>query len=98
MANLKENAQQYEETKTLNIADLDLVSVDNDLKEETFTDKEGKPFTISYIEVEGQKYRVPKSVIRDLKAILEKMPNLESFSVTKSGTGLDTNYTVIPRN
>jgi hypothetical protein len=36
------------------------------------------------------------SVIADLKAILEKNPTMQKFSVSKKGTGLQTRYTVIP--
>ena len=34
--------------------------------------------------------------ITSLKAILEKKPDLKDFSVAKTGTNLDTRYTVIP--
>ena len=47
--------------------------------------------------VEGVDYRVPSSVIGNLKAILEKKPSMTKFSVARQGkTKDDTKYTVIP--
>jgi len=34
--------------------------------------------------------------LKSLKAILEENPNLKDFKVKKSGTGMSTEYTVIP--
>jgi hypothetical protein len=91
MATLKEAAQNYSSTQILNIADLEIVSVDVEFKEETDCE-----FPYSYIEVDGNKYRVPKSVLQDLKAMLEDNPELQKFRVKKTGEGMSTSYTVIP--
>jgi len=96
MASLKEEAQAYEGGMTLNITDLPKVSVDIELVEETHTDKQDKEFTIKVAMIDKEKYRVPASVLKQLKAILEEKPNLKFFKVKKSGTGLNTDYTVIP--
>jgi hypothetical protein len=49
------------------------------------------------IVVDGIDYRVPGSVIGNLKAILEKKPSLRKFSVSRQGKDKDnTKYTVIP--
>lgn len=95
MTNLKDEAMDYEPTQTKNIADLDSVPVDIDVKQEDF-EHEGKQVIIKVIEVDGEKYRVPKSVLKSLKAILEENPDLKNFKVKKSGEGLGTVYTVIP--
>ena len=95
MTSIKEMAQAYESPKTNNIAELSEVSVDLQLEEKTFQDKEGKDFTITVTNIGGDEYRVPASVVRDLKAVLEKRPDLQKFSVGKSGEGLGTKYTVI---
>ena len=96
MGNIMDEAKAYEPPKTKNIADLEVVRVDVDIKEETFNDKDGEPFTIKYIEVDGEKYRVPISVLKQLKAILEAKPDLKTFKVAKSGEGMNTEYTTIP--
>jgi len=96
MANLKDTATAYEAPQTLNIADLEIVSVDVDVKTETGINKDNEEFTYSYIEVDGKKYRVPNSVLAELKTILEDNPKLTKFRVKKAGSGLQTRYTVIP--
>ena len=96
MGNLKEEIEKYEPTSVKNIADLDTVPVNVEMEDRTY--KEGTPeeFTVKVAIIEGEAYRVPIPVIADLKAILEKKPELTHFAVTKSGQGLNTTYTVIP--
>lgn len=101
MATLTDFAQAYEPTaKTRNISELKEVPTNIELKDDEFTADKGKEtekiVKQKVIIVNGEKYRVPFSVIADLKAILEKNPNLQKFSVSKKGTGLSTKYTVIP--
>lgn len=96
MAKLKEEAMAYEPQQTKNIADLKEVSVELELEDRTGRDKEGKEFKYKVVIVDGDEYRVPGKVIGDLKAILEKKPQLKTFSVAKKGQGLNTIYTVIP--
>jgi len=96
MGSIMDEAQAYEPPQTKNIADLEEVSVDADIVEREFTDKDGKPFTISVIIVDGEDYRVPVSVLKSLKAIAEEKPEIKKFKVKKTGEGLKTEYTVIP--
>lgn len=96
MTSLREEAQSYAPPETLNVADLDRVPVDVELKDGEGVDKEGQPFKYKYIEIEGRQYRVAGSVIGGIKAILQKMPNLTHFSVVKQGQGMNTRYTVVP--
>lgn len=91
-----EEARAYEPKQTKNIADLDVVQIDWLVEEEKFTNDEGKEFTIKAIKKDGNSYRVPTSVIKQLKEHLAENPNLKKFKVKKSGTGLNTDYTVIP--
>lgn len=91
MASLKETAQAFEPKHTMNIADLEVVEVAAEIKEENDVE-----FPYKYIEVDGQKYRVPVSVLSSLKTILEDNPDLKKFRVKKSGEGMNTTYTVIP--
>lgn len=94
---LRDYAKEYVPLQTKNIAELDKVSTDLELLDGEGTNKDtGEVFTYKYIDVDGQEYRVPGKVIGDLKAILEKKPGLQHFSVTKKGEGVKTQYTVIP--
>ncbi|KKL70192.1 hypothetical protein LCGC14_2107400 [marine sediment metagenome] len=49
-----------------------------------------------FIVKDGDEYRVPASVVTQLKGIIEAKPDLATFKVVKSGTGLGTSYQVIP--
>jgi len=98
MATIKEEAQAFEPKASIkNIADLPEVSTGFELKTEKGKNNEtGEEFEYKFIEVNGEKYRVPGKVIGDVKVILEENPNLQKFKVKKTGTGLETRYTVIP--
>lgn len=96
MSSIKESAKGFIPKSTKNIAELQSVSVDLAVFEGKGKNKNNEEFTYNYIEVDGEEYRVPDKVLKDLKAILEKKPTLKTFSVTKQGTGLNTSYTVVP--
>lgn len=98
MATIKQEAQTYESPQTKNIAELKEVSVDFELLDREGQDAEGKTFKYMAINVNGEDYRVPGKVLGDLRAILEKKPDLKTFSVTRKGEGIKTQYTVIPMN
>ena len=96
MVTLSEFAKGYEPKKTHNITDLKEIPTNITLIDDEFTNADGELIKQKVIVLNNEKYRVPVSVIADLKAILEKNPTLQKFSVTKKGTGLQTKYTVIP--
>lgn len=97
MTNVKEMAQAYQPPQTKNISELNKFPIDAEITSETLTRKEdGKEFTINQIEVKGEKYRVPNSVLEGIKSLLTKLPNLKYVSVLKSGTGMGSKYQVIP--
>jgi hypothetical protein len=96
MSSIKESAKNFVSKQTKNIAELKSVEVDLVLLDGKGRDKDGKEFLYKYVEVDGDEYRVPDKVLKDLKAILEKKPSLKTFSVSKQGTGYNTAYTVIP--
>lgn len=101
MANIGEEAQAYEPPQTKNIADLNVVPRDAKIEERTFTvDKDGetKEVTIKVIIVDGEEYRVPSSVLKQLKEHIVENPNIKYFKVSKTGSGLSTTYTVIPKD
>ena len=101
MAKISDAAKEYEpSTKTKNIADLDKVSTDLELVDDSFEFTKGdetKTVNQKVIIVNDEKYRVPVTVIQQLKVLLEDNPSLKEFKVKKSGTTKDdTRYQVIP--
>ena len=97
METLKQAAQAFvPPQKTKNISELKRVSVEIELKTKEGKDREGQPYTYKYIEVEGQEYRVAGPVIRGIKNLIEKFPNMKYFSVMKDGDGMNTKYQVVP--
>lgn len=100
---LNEFAKDFEPaSKTKNIADLKDVSTELDLIDDEFTvtdkvTKQEKIVKQKVIVVNNEKYRVPNSVIAQLKVVLEDNPNCKKFKVKKSGSTIDdTRYQVIP--
>ena len=99
MGTIKSEAQAYKPKATKNIADLPAVTTDLQIEDDSFeVEKDGKTKVVKtkVIVIDGEKYRCPDSVLRDLKSILEEKPDLKTFKVKRSGSGLDTSYTVIP--
>lgn len=96
MTNLRETAKAYEPQKTKNIADLEAVSLDVEIQERKAKDKDGKEFSFHVALVVGEEYRVPSSVLNDIKSIIQAKPSLKTVKVIKKGSGMNTTYTVIP--
>lgn len=101
MASISDVAKDYEaSTKTKNIADLQKVSTAIELQDDSYEITENdqtKTVKQKIINVDGENYRVPVTVIQQLKMILEDNPDLKHFKVKKSGTTKDdTRYQVIP--
>lgn len=91
MSSLKQTAQDYVPRQIKSIADLPEVSVDCEVKENFEAE-----FPYKFIEFNDDEYKVPDSVLRDLKMMLADNVNLKRFKVKKDGAGLKTRYTVIP--
>lgn len=96
MGNIKEEAQAYEPPQTKNISDLERVPVGLELEEREGRDKTDKVFRYKVVVLNGEDYRVPNSVLKRLKVILEEKPDLKEFKVVKTGKMLNTEYTVVP--
>lgn len=98
MVSIREAAEKFQpkNKETLNIADLDKVSIGVPIEERTF--KEGTPdmFTVKVAIVQEKEYRVPDSVLESLKQLLVAVPKMNYFKVLKNGTGKDTRYQTIP--
>jgi len=96
MVSIKEEAKAYQPKLTHNVAELKSVNVSLNMEDREGIDSKGDKFQYKVIVVDGEDYRIPGKVIGDLKSILEKKPDLNEFSVSKKGTGMNTQYTVIP--
>ena len=95
MPSIKDKAKDYTSPETKNIAELDKVSVDIDITEVTRTKSDGEEFKLNVINVDGEEFRVPNSVLKQLQVQLEEKPDAKEFKVKKAGSGLNTEYTVI---
>ena len=92
MGTIKDEAQGYEpKAKVKNISELP--SIETNIA--VFDESEAE-FPYKYIEINGERYKMPLSVLGSLKAILEENPELKKFKVKKQGDGMETRYTVIP--
>lgn len=96
MKTIKSEALNYEQGGTGNIADLPKVSTDLVVEDRSAINDKGETFHFKVALLDGEVFRVPFTVLKSLKVILEDNPNLKFFKVKKSGVGLDTTYTVIP--
>ena len=96
MGTIKDSAQKYEPKRMKNIADLEVVRTDVDfIENEERKDQNNEKYTVSYFVHDGEEYRVPASILEQLKTILKEKPELKTFKVSKSGEGKGTKYQVI---
>lgn len=91
---IKDMASGYIPKSMKNITELQAISTDLAVLHQDIDEEH--EYECNYIEAGGLKYRLPDMVLKDLKEILKKKPSLKSFSVTKTGEGKQTKYTVIP--
>lgn len=96
MATLREAAKAFQPKTTKNIADLDIVNLDYPMQDREGVGQDGKPFSYKVIILADQEYRVPPSVLNDIKTIMSAKPTLKNVKVVKKGTGMNTEYTVVP--
>jgi len=88
-------AKLYEPQKCHNIAELEKVRTDIEVEEEVRKNQEGEEYNLIYTVIENEEYRIPTSVLIQLKTILEAKPDLEFFKVARTGKGMLTKYQVI---
>jgi hypothetical protein len=97
MTTIGEEAQKYEPKGIKNISELPEINTDLTLLEDTGTAKDGSTYKYKYIELNGDKYRVPGVVLGQIKLLKAEMPGFKRFKVKKAGEGkTGTEYTVIP--
>jgi len=88
---LKELAQEATSTALQNIADLKVIATDIEVEFEEDTE-----FPYHYTVVDNVRYRIPKTVFINLKALLDENPDLKKVKIIKTGEGKNTVYNVIP--
>lgn len=95
---LSDAAKAYEPTTaTKVISDLDSVSLQVDMIPKVFKEGQVDEYTQDVITIDGEDYRVPKTVQAQLKTMIESGVKFDTFEVVRTGTTMsDTVYTVIP--
>ena len=88
---LKDEADNYEPPVLKTVADLDIIDITMEIKEDLEA-----TYPYKYIESNGERFKIAQSVIGTIKEIRHYNPKVETFKVTKSGEGKKTKYTVIP--
>lgn len=97
MQTILARAKEAPQRKTLNISDLPRFDVNMELKTFSGKDQKGESFQYDYVEdKDGNKYRIPVSVLTQLHVFLEENPNHKQFKVKRNGQGMQTTYTLIP--
>ena len=95
MVSIKDFAKAFEPQQMKNIADLETVDANTEIKRETRKDQNNEEYNVMFIVKDGEEYRVPPSVVSQLKVVIEAKPDLVTFKVTKTGQGMGTKYQVI---
>lgn len=93
MASIIDSAKAYTPKQVLNIADLNSVDVNLQLENREGKGEEGT-FTYQVAIVEGKEYRVPATVLEKLKEALKIKPDIKRIKVNRSGSGLNTKYSI----
>ena len=91
MATIKEKAQAYEPKQIKTVADLEIFDLSLEVKE----DKDAE-FPYKYVMKDGERYKVPLTVLKSIKAFTEEKPLLKFVKVKKSGEGKKTEYVTMP--
>ena len=97
MTTIKQMANDYisQEIKTVDQAGI--ISVDLETIEKVFNEGKQDEFSAIITEIDGVEYRVPKTVLKQLKQLLTDDDSFDKFKVIKSGTGKNTTYQVVPK-
>ncbi len=98
MSTIGETAKEYEPTRMKTIADAEVISVSQVFQEEDRDTQDGEKYHVKFIVIDDVEYRVPNSVLEQLKTMMEEKPEMTTFSVSKKGEGKGTKYTVVPRD
>ena len=88
------NFKDFEIPKQKNIADLEAVSIEHEIiTADRRNETTDEPYSVSFLLIDNQEYRVPISVIKQIQEISKKHA-IKTFKVIKSGEGMGTKYSV----
>lgn len=97
MTTIKEAAQAYEPKQTKNIADLKRINATEIILHKVVDEGKSTQWEYNYVEIDDVEYRVPDSVLKQLKIHVAANSDFTHFQVVKEGTGkTGTTYTVVP--
>lgn len=91
--NIGQEADKYEPSKVRNISELDKVLITEEVQEELEVE-----FPYKFILRNGERFKLPISVLASIKELKAANPKLTSFRVKKTGDGIKVKYLVIPLN
>lgn len=95
MTTLKDDSLSFQAKETKNITDLDKFTIDMPTQSREGKDRNGMAYTYKVVIVDGTDYRVPQTVLSQIKNSLRVKPTTKTFKASKTGTGLKTKYTVV---
>lgn len=96
MVSIREEVRAYtpKNTETKNISELGEVSMSCEIFWEQF-EYDGKVIKYAYILVDDVRYRIPNSVLKQLRILDEQYgEKFTKYRVIQNGAGLDTTYMV----
>ncbi len=98
--NLLEYLEKIEENQDfINIVDMKEIKLSevDKVEEKEFSTDEGKSYKRVILHLkDGKQVISPISVMKQLKVLIENTKGLQAFKVVKSGSGLQTTYSIIP--
>lgn len=97
MVSIREASATYESKETKNIVEAGVFDIDSKMEKVTYKEGTDEEFSVNEMEKDGEIYRVPNSVLKMLKTLINDNPNIKQVKVLKSGTGLSTEYQVVPQ-
>lgn len=86
------NFTDIELPKMHNIAELEAVSVKEDIKTEQRGEDDDQ-YVVNFVVRNNKEYRIPNSVIKQVQELVLK-EKIKTFKVIKTGEGMQTKYSV----
>jgi hypothetical protein len=83
-------------SKYPNVTELEILPVGAVIETIEDKDKNGKAYSFMVAIVDGKKYRIPATVIKQIQALHKKNNSLTKVTVTSQGEGKNTQYFVAP--
>lgn len=98
MAKISEMAALAQEKKVKNISELPSFSTKSlDMETATRQRQDGEEYEVNITVVDGVEYRIPHTVLMQIKTLQENNPKIDYVKVVRKGQGKEgTTYTVVP--